>query len=169
MSLSDRGVYPLTKIATAVGVVRDIVFLDSGVYRMDCGVVHLYTDLRGVVGREEVEILRERALMFLAAARDDLRAGRVAAFHAEQACRPALKYVLASRAGYYPHTRSLRRLFEEVRAVKPELWSLYERHRFAFEVMEDAYLGARCLPRRYSRDVVEHLVKVAEELVALCT
>jgi len=34
-------------------------------------------DLRRVVGREEVEILRERALMFLAAARDDLRAGRV--------------------------------------------------------------------------------------------
>jgi len=117
-------------------------------------------DLRGVVGREEVEILRERALMFLAAARDDLRAVRVAAFHAEQACQLALKYVLASRAGYYPHTHSLRRLFE-VRAVKPELWSLYERCMFAFEVMEDAYLGARYLPRRYSRDVAEHLVKVA--------
>ena len=109
-----------------------------------------------------MEILRERALMFLAAARDDLRAGRVdlAAFDAEQACQLALKYVLASRAGYYPHTHSLRRLFE-VRAVKPELWSLYERHVFAFEVMEDAYLGARYLPRRYSRDVAEHLVKVA--------
>ena len=118
-----------------------------------------------------MEILRERALMFLAAARDDLRAGRVdlAAFHAEQACQLALKYVLASRAGYYPHTHSLRRLFEEVRAVKPELWSLYERYKFAFEVMEDAYLGARYLPRRYGRDVAEHLVKVAEELVALCT
>ncbi len=90
--------------------------------------------LRGVVGREEVEILRGRALMFLAAARDDLRAGREAAFHAGQACQPALKYVLASRAGYYPHTHSLRRLFED-RAVKPELWSLYERHRFAFEIM----------------------------------
>jgi HEPN domain-containing protein len=126
-------------------------------------------DLRGVVGREEVEILRERALMFLAAAKDDLRAGREAVFHAEQACRLALKYVLASRAGCYPHTHSLRRLFEEVRAVKPELWSLYERYMFAFEVMEDAYLGARYLPRRYSRDVAEHLVKVAEELVALCT
>jgi len=124
--------------------------------------------LRGVVGREEVEILRERALMFLAAARE-VRAGRVAAFHAEQACQLALKYVLASRAGYCPHTHSLRRLFEEVRAVKPEFWSLYERHMFAFEVMEDAYLGARYLPRRYSRDVAEHLVKVAEELVALCT
>ena len=124
--------------------------------------------LRGVVGREEVEILRERALMFLAAARDDLRAGKVAAFHAEQACQLALKYVLASRAGYHPHTHSLRRLFE-VRAVKPEFWSLYERHMFAFEVMEDAYLGARYLPRRYSRDVAEHLVKVAEELAALCT
>ena len=92
-------------------------------------------NLHGVVGREEVEILRERALMFLAAARDDLRAGRVAAFHAEQACQLALKYVLASRAGYYPRTHSLRRLFEEVRAVKPEFWSLYERHMFAFEVM----------------------------------
>ena len=124
--------------------------------------------MRGVVGREEVEILRERALMFLAAARDDLRAGRVAAFHAEQACQLALKYVLASRAGYYPHAHSLRRLFE-VRAVKPELWSLYESHMFAFEVMEDAYLGAKYPPRRYSRDVAEHLVKVAEELVALCT
>jgi HEPN domain-containing protein len=125
-------------------------------------------DLRGVVGREEVEILREWALMFLAAARDDLRAGRVAAFHAEQACQLALRYVLVSRAGYYPHTHSLRRLFEN-KAVKPELWSLYERHKLAFEVMEDAYLGARYLPRRYSRDVAEHLVKVAEELVALCT
>jgi len=87
------------------------------------------------MGREEVEMLRERALMFLAAARDDLRAGREAAFHAEQACQLALKYVLASRVGYYPHTHSLRWLFEEVRAVKPELWSLYERYIFAFEVM----------------------------------
>jgi HEPN domain-containing protein len=33
----------------------------------------------------EVEILRERALMFLAAPKDDLRAGSVAAFHAGQA------------------------------------------------------------------------------------
>lgn len=116
-------------------------------------------------------MLRERARMFLEAAKDDLKAGRVdlAAFHAEQACQLALKYVLASRAGYYPHTHSLRRLFEEVRALRPELWQLYERHALAFEVMEDAYLGARYLPRRYSRDVVERLVRVAEELVALCT
>ncbi len=123
------------------------------------------------MGRAEVEVLRERARMFLEAAKDDLRAGRVdlAAFHAEQACQLALKYVLASRTGYYPHTHSLRRLFEEVRVARPELWSLYERHMFAFEVMEDAYLGARYLPRRYSRDVAEHLVKVAEELVTQCT
>jgi HEPN domain-containing protein len=92
-----------------------------------------------------------------------------AGLHAEQACQLALRYVLASRAGYHPRAHSLRRLFEEVRALRPELWQLYERHALAFEVMEDAYLGARCLPRRYSRDVVERLVKVAEELVALCT
>jgi len=123
------------------------------------------------VGRAEVEVLRERARMFLEAARDDLRAGRVdlAAFHAEQASQLALKYVLAVQAGYYPHTHSLRRLFEEVRAVRPDLWQLYERHMLAFEVMEDAYLGARYLPRRYSREVVEHLIKVAEEVASLCT
>jgi HEPN domain-containing protein len=123
------------------------------------------------VGRDEVEILRERAHMFLEAARDDLRAGRVdlAAFHAEQACQLALQYVLASQTGYYPHTHSLRRLFDEARAVRPELWQLRERYMLDFEILEDAYLGARYLPRRYSREVAERLVKVAEELVSLCT
>jgi len=117
------------------------------------------------------EVLRERARMFLEAAKDDLRAERVdlAAFHAEQASQPTLKYVLALQAGYHPHTHPLRRLFEEVRAVRLDLWQLYERYMLAFEVMEDAYLGGRYLPRRYSGEVVEHMVKVAEEVVWLCT
>jgi len=68
--------------------------------------------------------------MFLEAAKDDLRAERVdlAAFHAEQASQLTLKYVLAVQVGYYPHTHSLRRLFEEVRAVRLDLWQLYERY-----------------------------------------
>ncbi|ACB39450.1 HEPN domain-containing protein [Pyrobaculum neutrophilum] len=119
------------------------------------------------MGREEVEILRERAFAFLEAAEDDLRAGRVdiAAFHCEQAVQLALKYVLAREAGYFPHTHSLRRLFEEAREVRPDLWDLYVEHRYAFEVMEDAYIGARYLPRRYARDVAEGLLEVAKELV----
>ena len=118
-----------------------------------------------------MEILREWAHMFLEAARDDLRAGKVdlAAFHAERARQLALKYVLASQMGYYPHTHSLRRLFDGARAVGPELWQLRERYMLDFEIMEDAYLGAWYLPRWYSREVAERLVKVAEELVSLCT
>ncbi len=119
------------------------------------------------MGRDEVEVLRERALAFLDAAEDDLRSGRVdiAAFHCEQAVQLALKYVLAREAGYYPHTHSLRPLFELARAVRPDLWDVYVKYKHAFEVMEDACIGARYLPRRYARDVVEDLLGIARELV----
>nr|KJR72790.1 MAG: DNA-binding protein [Thermoproteus sp. AZ2] len=122
------------------------------------------------MGRAEVEILRERARMFLEAARDDLRAGRVdlAAFHAEQASQLALKYILARETGYYPRTHSLKELFEAVKQIRPDLWRLYLEEMFVFEVMEDAYIGARYLPRRYSKEVAVRTVEVAERLLSLC-
>ncbi len=123
------------------------------------------------VGREEAEVLKERARLFLDAAKDDLRAGRfdLAAFHSEQAAQLALKYLLASTTGYYPHTHSLATLFEQVKELRSDLWKLYLDNRMAFEVMEDAYLGGRYLPRRYAKEVAEHLVKIAEKVVELCT
>ncbi|MGC8582921.1 MAG: HEPN domain-containing protein [Thermoproteus sp.] len=123
------------------------------------------------MGREDVEVLRERALLFLEAARDDLKAGRydLAAFHSEQATQLALKYLLASALGHYPHTHSLAALFELVKAVREDVWRLFEENRMEFEVMEDAYIGGRYLPRRYSKEVAERLVKTAERLVELCT
>ncbi|MEL9991832.1 MAG: HEPN domain-containing protein [Thermoproteus sp.] len=122
------------------------------------------------MARGDVEVLRERALAFLESAKDDLRAGRVdiAAFHCEQAVQLALKYLLAREAGSYPHTHSLRRLFEEAARIRRDLWELYESRKMAFEVMEDAYIGARYLPRRYARDVVEELLRAAEEAVRAC-
>ncbi|WP_245218352.1 HEPN domain-containing protein [Pyrobaculum islandicum] len=73
--------------------------------------------------------------------------------------------MLAKEAGYFPHTHLLRRLFGEVKEARPDLWELYVEHRYAFEVVEDVYIGARYLPRRYARDVAEGLLEVAKELV----
>ncbi|AAL63111.1 HEPN domain-containing protein [Pyrobaculum aerophilum] len=120
------------------------------------------------MGREEVEILGAR--LFLEVAREDLRAGRydLAAFHSEQAAQLALKYLLASTIGHYPHTHSLEVLFKLAKAVREDVWRLYEENRMAFEVMEDAYLGGRYLPRRYAKEVAEHLVELAGRVVELC-
>jgi HEPN domain-containing protein len=115
--------------------------------------------------KEDVEVLRRRAVEFLEAARDDIRAGRydLAAFHCEQATQLALKHFLARELGYFPRIRDLRELFELAGKIRPSLQDLYEE--FKFEVMLDAYVGARYLPRSYRRDVVEKLYWVAERVV----
>ncbi|PUA32412.1 MAG: DNA-binding protein [Zestosphaera tikiterensis] len=115
------------------------------------------------MSRKDVEALKQRALDFLHAVEDDLKSGmyELAAFHCEQAVQLALKYVLAVELGHYPHTRNLRELFEEVKQVKPNLWLLYEKHKYAVEVMNDAYISARYLPRTYGEDVVKGLYEVA--------
>ncbi len=59
----------------------------------------------------------------------------------------------------------MRELFELAGRVRGELWDLYERFKFEFEVMLDAYVGARYLPRSYRRDVVERLYEVAKRVV----
>jgi len=53
-------------------------------------------------------------------------------------------------------------------SVRPDLWEIYQRNRLAFEVMEDAYIGARHLPRTYSRETVEQLLSVARQLLEAC-
>jgi len=115
------------------------------------------------VGRREVEYLRRRAFEFLEAARDDVERGRfdLAAFHAEQALQLALKYLLARDYGHYPHTHDLRDLFELLKEKRPEVWDFYLANRYAVEILVDAYVGARYLPRSYRADVVKHLVEVA--------
>jgi len=120
-----------------------------------------------LVRKEDVEVLRRRAAEFLEAVRDDLRAGRydLAAFHCEQATQLALKYFLAKELGYFPRTHDLRELFELAGRIKPTLKDLYNEFKFEVEVMLDAYVGARYLPRSYRRDVVERLYSVAERVV----
>lgn len=110
-----------------------------------------------------MEYLRRWAFEFLEAARDDVEKGRfdLAAFHAEQALQLALKYLLARDYGHYPHTHDLRDLFELLKEKRPEVWDFYLANRYAVEILVDAYVGARYLPRSYRADVVKRLVEVA--------
>jgi len=115
------------------------------------------------VGRREVEYLRGRLLGSLGQCGTILKGGRfdLAAFHAEQALQLALKYLLARDYGHYPHTHDLRDLFELLKEKRPEVWDFYLANRYAVEILVDAYVGARYLPRSYRADVVKHLVEVA--------
>ena len=72
---------------------------------------------------------------------------------------------MAREFGYFPRSHDLRELFELAGRVRSELRDLYERFKFEFEVMLDAYVGARYLPRSYRRDVVERLYEVAKRVV----
>ncbi len=115
--------------------------------------------------RIEVKVLKKRSREFLEAAQDDLEKNRVdlAAFHSEQAVQLALRYLLAREAGYYPRTHSIRRLFHEIAKIRPELENIYDR--YIIELMEEAYISARYLPRAWSPDVVKDMVKAAEEIL----
>jgi len=115
------------------------------------------------VVKREVEYLGRRAFDFLETTWDDVEKSRfdLAAFHAEQTLQLALKYLLARDFGHYPHTHDLRDLFELLKEKRPEVWDFYLANRYAVEILVDAYVGARYLPRSYKADVVKHLVEVA--------
>ncbi len=117
--------------------------------------------------RPEVQALGARSRMFLRAAYDDLEDDRfdLAAFHSEQAVQLALKYVLAKQLGHFPHTHSLIELFEGVKSVRQDLYEFYKSKRYLVEVMSDAYIASRYLPRSYSRETAEALVSCAKEFL----
>ncbi len=113
----------------------------------------------------DAEILRERANEFLIAAEDLFNKGfyDLAAFSVEQYCQLMVKYKLLVKAGYYPRTRSLVSLVRELSKVAPQVKVLLEEDEVIMARIEDAYIGSRYLPRRYSRREVEDMLKFAKE------
>mgnify|MGYP000300611474 CR=1 FL=1 len=117
--------------------------------------------------KEEIEILKSRALRFLSKAKSDLEEGDfdIAAFHVEQAIQLILKYELAKRIGYFPKTHSLSRLFDELSTIKKDAKSFYKRNLVIFKLIEDAYIASRYLPRKYEREEVESMIRLAEKVM----
>ena len=115
---------------------------------------------------EEAEILRERANAFLRNAKHLFEEGEydLASFCIEQFCQLTLKHKLLLKSGTYPRTHSLVRLLRELDKLVPEknLEKFIESEIMNLTRIEDAYIVARYLPRRYERKEVEHLLKFAE-------
>lgn len=117
---------------------------------------------------EEAEVLRERAYMFLENSRYLLERGffDLAAFSLEQHCQLLLKYKLLVKTGAYPRTHSLTRLVDVLSRIEPNVGAMLERedHVIMLTKLEDAYIGARYLPRRYSEVEVRALYRFVVEV-----
>jgi len=117
---------------------------------------------------EEAEVLRERAESFLANAERLVEEGvyDLAAFSIEQYCRLILKYKLLLKTGTYPRTHSIIRLIRLLSTVSPSLRSLLEGENNILYLtkVEDAYIGARYLPRRYEESEVRGMLRFVKEV-----
>ncbi|RLI07122.1 DNA-binding protein [Candidatus Bathyarchaeota archaeon] len=116
---------------------------------------------------EEAEILRERAEDFLRNAERLLEEGvyDLAAFNIEQYCQLILKYKLLVKTGTYPRTHSIMRLIRELSEISQNLRELLRGDRILYLTkIEDAYIGARYLPRRYEEEEVRSLLNFVREV-----
>ena len=117
---------------------------------------------------EEAEVLRERAESFLANAERLIEEGvyDLAAFSIEQYCQLILKYKLLLKTGTYPRTYSIIRLIRLLSTVSPSLGTLLEGENNILYLtkIEDAYIGARYLPRRYEESEVRGMLRFVKEV-----
>ncbi len=113
---------------------------------------------------EEAERLRARAEAFLRNAERLFQEGEydLAAFSLEQYCQLALKYRLLVKTGAYPCTRSLTGLVRELARADPRAEEL-GRDVVMLTKVEDAYIGARYLPRSYEKEEVEAMLRYVKE------
>ena len=117
---------------------------------------------------EEAEILRERAEAFLKNAERLVMEGvyDLAAFNIEQYCQLMLKYKLLIKTGTYPRTHSVIRLLRELSKIAEELKELLSSREAMIYLtkIEDTYIGARYLPRRYEKVEVEEMLRFTREV-----
>ncbi|MBO3842839.1 MAG: HEPN domain-containing protein [Candidatus Brockarchaeota archaeon] len=117
---------------------------------------------------EEAEILRERAEAFLTNSERLMGEGffDLAAFSLEQYCQLILKYKLLLKTGTYPRMHLLTRLLRELSKISPNVSQLLEKEDsiLLLTKLEDAYIGARYLPRRYEEVEVKALLRFVKEV-----
>ena len=120
------------------------------------------------MSREDIEILRERALSFMRNADRLIEEGEwdLAIFCIEQYCQLIFKYILLLIRGSYPRTHSLRRLIREVGDYDDRILKLIEDtdklHYIAR--LEEAYIASRYLPYRYEENEVKDIYKFVIEV-----
>ncbi len=120
---------------------------------------------------EEVEYLRRRSREFLETAKIQFQKGfyGLASFSLEQALQLIVKAKLLECGGDYPRTHSVRSLLSllgrllggEAEAGIKKIMGMYS---LELALLEDAYIVSRYVPREFSADEVERLMKAVEEV-----
>ncbi len=115
--------------------------------------------------KEVVERLRKRAVGFMDAAAERLKANDydLACFMAEQAVQLYLKSAILELSGEVPRTHSIRQLLAILSKLLNERFD-FDRRSLIF--LEDAYIKARYLGSEYERDDAEDAIKIAEEVIS---
>ncbi|MEM2971030.1 MAG: HEPN domain-containing protein [Candidatus Bathyarchaeia archaeon] len=116
---------------------------------------------------KEAEILNERAKAFLENAGRLIEEGKfdLAAFNIEQYCQLTLKYKLLIKTGTYPRIHSIMGLLRLLSSLSREIKSFIENSNNILYLtkIEDAYIGARYLPRLYEENEVKDMLRFAAE------
>ncbi|MCF8884329.1 MAG: HEPN domain-containing protein [Nitrososphaerota archaeon] len=116
----------------------------------------------------EVEILRKRAEDFLENAERLIGEGKydLAAFSIEQYCQLILKYKLLLKTGTYPRTHSILGLLRLLSTLSEDVKDIIEDSNKILYLtkIEDAYIGARYLPRTYEEIEVREMLRFVKEV-----
>ncbi|MEM3874670.1 MAG: HEPN domain-containing protein [Candidatus Bathyarchaeia archaeon] len=117
---------------------------------------------------KETEILKERAEAFLENAEKLVAEGKydLAAFCIEQYCQLVLKYKLLLKTGTYPRIHSIIGLLRLLSGISWDAKTFVEdaNNILYLTKIEDAYIGARYLPRSYEETEVKGMLKFAKEV-----
>ncbi|WP_290900369.1 HEPN domain-containing protein, partial [Ferroglobus sp.] len=110
--------------------------------------------------------LRKRAVSFLEAAEERLKAGSydISCFLAEQAVQLYLKSVILEFSGEIPRTHSIRKLL----SILSNLLNIkfdFDRKELIF--LEDAYIKARYLSSEYGEEDAKNAISTARRLMSV--
>lgn len=111
------------------------------------------------------EKLKERAFYFLELSKKELENKKFDAgmFHAEQALQLALKAFLLKNFGDFPKIHDLKILFEKIEDEKVK--KLVEEKWYIIEILNDAYIASRYLPRDYGQKELKEAINFVEEVI----
>ena len=117
---------------------------------------------------EEYRFLVERSRRFMESASIQIDRGfyDLAAFSLEQSLQLYLKACLLKLGADYPRTHSVRKLLELIAEIsgREEVRELLNKYSVELGSLEDAYISSRYVAREYTREEVERLKRVVEEV-----
>jgi len=118
----------------------------------------------------KADFLKERAEKFFRNAQNLFKEGEydLSAFNLEQACQLFLKYYIFLKIGDFPKTHFLKRLLRELgKAYEKEesIEQLLKDNISVISNLEEAYLGARYLPRPFEKEEVKEMIVFLEKFL----